>query len=331
MYRQGSPSTFFTEIFGFLQNMNIWNGYGQFSGRNLIMDFTTIGSVSNYVNNMKLENKWKQKKAEGNFKSKANMTALEMKNASFKEYYKRTAEEHEDDKLKETIDSKIAVDAELTQEEMEYLRETNPTLYNKIKSIEKEKKSYEKELKSCKTKEEVDRLKLNKVNQSLSVIKSAESDPNIPQPAKLAIAAGEMRRMNALNKISAKFYKTGGYDRLPTEEEVNEVKKELKEAEQAEKDELYENIESAVPENNDDTADAGKTDINEEIENMSDASDTVSKEEKDVLDVELSPDAQKIKRSKAKKAYMETETNFEKQYAEISLANKLNISDDFLK
>ena len=42
---------------------------------------------------MKLENKWKQKKAEGDFKSKAGMTALEMKNASFKEYYKRTAEE----------------------------------------------------------------------------------------------------------------------------------------------------------------------------------------------------------------------------------------------
>lgn len=296
------------------------------------MDFSTIGSVSNYINNMKLENKWKQRNAEGDFKSKANKTALEMKNDSFKEYYKRTAQEHEDDKLKETIDSKIAVDAELTKEEMDYLAKTNPTLYNKIKAIEKEKKSYEKELKSCKTKQEVDRLKMTKANQSLCVIKAAENDPNIPKPAKLAIAAGEMRRMNALNKISAKFYKSGEYEKLPTEEEVCEVTKELKEAEQAEKEKIYENTDSAAASENDDNKLVKESGRDAEDEKLKDIkTDVLNDEKKDKLDVELSPEAQKIKRSKAKKAYNDTKENFEKQNSEISFSGSLKAPDDFLK
>ena len=176
------------------------------------MDFSTIGSVSTYMKSMELETKFKNKKAQGDLGPQSRKkTELEIKNDQFKAEYKRMQEEHDedDDKTLATINNKIAIDQELTPDELRYLQNKNPTLYQKVKNIENEKKQYEKDLKSCKTKEDVEHLKFNKVASALSTIKAAENDPNLPQSAKLAVAQGELRRMNALNKISDKFVESG--------------------------------------------------------------------------------------------------------------------------
>ncbi|MBR3025615.1 MAG: hypothetical protein IKH71_14325 [Oscillospiraceae bacterium] len=294
------------------------------------MDFSTIGSVSSYMKSIELETKFKKKKAEGDLGPQSRkMTELEIKNEQFKAEYKRMQEEGDEDKTLATINSKIASDEKLTPEEMRYLKDKNPTLYQKIKNIEDEKKQYEKDLKNCKTKDEVERLKMNKVNSALSTIRSAENDPNLPESAKLAVAQGELRRMNGLNKISFKFVESGEYEKLPKDEEVLEVEKKLKEAETDEEEKIIsasENDKFKDVEITDDMNDADNTDTTvktETADNMKqvssnaeksgtvrDKSESIRKSEPTKTEIELSPEAQKIKRSKVKKAYDEVKNNY---------------------
>ena len=272
------------------------------------MDFSTIGSVTSYMKSMELETKFKKKKAEGDLGSQSRKkTELEIKNEQFKaEYMRRQEENEDDDKMLMDINNKIAVDQELTPEELRYLQNKNPSLYQKVKNIENEKKQYEKDLKNCKTKEEVERLKMNKVSSALSAIKSAESDPNLPESAKLAVAQGELRRMNALNKILAKFVERGEYDKLPAEQEVLEVEKQLKEAERAEEEKVFDVSET---ENTEKAGDTSETE-SENKEFTENASENISEDKPTKAEIELSPEAQKIKRSKAKKAYDEVKEKY---------------------
>ena len=272
------------------------------------MDFSTIGSVTSYMKSMELETKFKKKKAEGDLGSQSRKkTELEIKNEQFKaEYMRRQEENEDDDKMLTDINNKIAVDQELTPEELRYLQNKNPSLYQKVKNIENEKKQYEKDLKNCKTKEEVERLKMNKVSSALSAIKSAESDPNLPESAKLAVAQGELRRMNALNKILAKFVERGEYDKLPAEQEVLEVEKQLKEAEQAEEEKVFDVSET---ENAKKAGDTSETE-SENKEFTENAPENISEDKPTKAEIELSPEAQKIKRSKAKKAYDEVKEKY---------------------
>ena len=272
------------------------------------MDFSTIGSVTSYMKSMELETKFKKKKAEGDLGSKSRKkTELEIKNEQFKaEYMRRQEENEDDDKMLTDINNKIAVDQELTPEEMRYLQNKNPSLYQKVKSIENEKKQYEKDLKNCKTKEEVERLKMNKVSSALSAIKSAESDPNLPESAKLAVAQGELRRMNALNKISAKFVESGEYEKLPAEQEVRDVEKQLKEAEQAEEEKVFDASET---ENGEKACDISETE-SENKELTENVPENTREDKPTKTEIELSPEAQKIKRSKAKKAYDEVKEKY---------------------
>ena len=272
------------------------------------MDFSTIGSVTSYMKSMELETKFKKKKAEGDLGPQSRKkTELEIKNEQFKSEYMRRQEENEDDdKMLTDINNKIAVDQELTPEELRYLQNKNPSLYQKVKNIENEKKQYEKDLKNCKSKEEVERLKMNKVSSALSAIKSAESDPNLPESAKLAVAQGELRRMNALNKILAKFVERGEYDKLPAEQEVLEVEKQLKEAEQAEEEKVFDVSET---ENAKKAGDTSETE-SENKEFTENAPENISEDKPTKAEIELSPEAQKIKRSKAKKAYDEVKEKY---------------------
>lgn len=272
------------------------------------MDFSTIGSVTSYMKSMELETKFKKKKAEGDLGSQSRKkTELEIKNEQFKaEYMRRQEENEDDDKMLMDINNKIAVDQELTPEELRYLQNKNPSLYQKVKNIENEKKQYEKDLKNCKSKEEVERLKMNKVSSALSAIKSAESDPNLPESAKLAVAQGELRRMNALNKILAKFVERGEYDKLPAEQEVLEVEKQLKEAEQAEEEKVFDVAET---ENAEKAGDTSETE-SENKEFTENAPENISEDKPTKAEIELSPEAQKIKRSKAKKAYDEVKEKY---------------------
>ena len=58
-------------------------------------------------------------------------------------------------------------------------------MYMEYKADRMEQEAYEKKLKNCKTKEEAERLHVNRMNGKLSELKSIVNNPNIPKSEKL--------------------------------------------------------------------------------------------------------------------------------------------------
>lgn len=294
------------------------------------MDFSKIGSLSGYVKNMKLKTKWNHKKETGDFQSQSKKSELQRKNEAFKASYLKQREENKSDETLNKINNKIASGAELTSNEMKYLQNKNPILYQKLIANEAEKKNYEKELKKCKTKDEVEKLKMSKVSKSMSAISSVKSNPNIPEATKLAVAQGEMKRLQELEKVAHKFEKSGEYAKLPTDAEKRKAESDLAEAKRNEAKKLYEDIK------NKDADKTEKSESEEKIENAEkvgieeNKTEAVSeknaayekaqiKTDSDVktiddemtkVEAELTPEAQKLKRSRAKAAYQLAEKDF---------------------
>lgn len=294
------------------------------------MDFSKIGSLSGYVKNMKLQTKWNHKKETNDFESQSKKSELQRKNEAFKASYMKQREENKSDETLNKINNKIASGAELTANEMKYLQNKNPILYQKLIANEAEKKNYEKELKKCKTKDEVEKLKTSKVAKSMSAISAVKSNPNIPEATKLAVAQGEMNRLQELEKVAHKFEKSGEYAKLPTDAEKRKAEADLAEAKRNEAKKLYEDIK------NKDTDKAEKSESEEKIENDekvgTEENKTMDASEKNALEeqvqiktdaeiktiddemtkveAELTPEAQKLKRSRAKAAYELAEKDF---------------------
>lgn len=200
------------------------------------MDFTSIGSMHNYINTTKMQQKWKLKKSNGNFKADGTKSIGEWiekqqkKNSS--NPFNITRNEDTTDKMLQDINNKLAVGKKLTLEEREYLRQKNPQLYRQLEQQEAEEKQYKEDLKHCKTKEDVQKLKMSKVAASLSVVNSVKNNPNIPEGAKLGLIAAEQQKMRAIEEATVKFVQSERYAKLPTEAEKAEAERILQEAEE---------------------------------------------------------------------------------------------------
>ena len=124
-----------------------------------------------------------------------------------------------------SISGKLRSGQELTPEEVRYLQKNNPALYQEYQEIRSEKEAYERGLKNCKTKEDVERFKINKMNGYLSQAKSVMNNPNIPKGQKKALMEKILGKTMGIEKVHMKFVASGGYAALPTDEEFAEEKK----------------------------------------------------------------------------------------------------------
>ena len=275
------------------------------------MDFFRIGNASNYAKKLDMKAKWNTKKQKGDFQSESKKTELQRKNDSFKDYWYTKRKEEENDEKLQNINNKVAAGKDLTPEEMRYLEEKNPMLCKKLKQDKEEQKAFERDLKRCKTKDEAERLKTDTVSKSLTVIGSVKNNPNIPEGTKAAIAASEMQKLKKLEEISAKFVESGEYAKLPTEAEVRKAEKEIAEAEKAEKENTEDTDTQKQVYGGEETAEVQK-DTAEKADKKADASEdkkALLSEEKTVSEAENTPEAQKMKRAKAKKTYIEIKKN----------------------
>lgn len=196
------------------------------------MNFFMIQSLGTYTKNMEMQMKWQQKKANNDFTADGS-TKLNDPIARQAEEI-RMAQADESSKISSQIRTKLANGKKLTREEMDYLQKNDPQTYQKAKAIEEEQKSYEEELKRCKTKEDVQRVKMNRTAASLSVVNSVKNNPAIPEGAKLGIIMQELMKNKALEETISAFVKSGRYAQLPTEAEKMEAEKAIEEAKAAE-------------------------------------------------------------------------------------------------
>ena len=277
--------------------------------------FGLMTSLNHIRKNAKLESKWEKRKQEGF--STEGLTERQKDNVNFINSYKEQQEMHPEDKEMQRITNKIYAGGDLTEQEMQYLQKKNPVLYQKMRAMEAEAKQYEEDLKRCKTKDEAQRIKMNRINSSVASIRSVENNPNISDADKLAFAQAEQAKMREIEKITTKFIESGAYAALPTDAEKFQTEKELEEAKReelqgAETEKNQETKELQETENRKQEVGQVKTATSEEI---AEAVKTLVGEKEKIefkigdnkrnqTEIELSDEFRKIKNSKAKKVYI---------------------------
>lgn len=179
------------------------------------MDFTSIGFIGAYTRSMKLAMNWKQRQDTGDFTSKKENTSSEL------ETYMSQLEQlqKENNPAKQAIYSKLYNGKKLTAEEMEYLRQNDPAAYQKAKEVEMEKARYERDLKKCRTKEEVERLKTAYIGEKMARVNSISGSAVIPKDQKMGLLMQENAKVNAAAEVERAFKKSLAYKQLETDAE----------------------------------------------------------------------------------------------------------------
>ncbi len=164
-----------------------------------------------------------EKKTKGFLEKQANMSPEERMLEQFKE---QAAQEKEAE-YTTGIANKVMSGKKLSAEEIEYLQQKNPELLKKYREMQEEMKAYERQLRNCKTKEEVERVRVNKINGYLAQAKSVSNNPVIPKGEKKAILEEIMARLTNMEKVHMKFVKSVEYKELPKEQEIAKERAEL--------------------------------------------------------------------------------------------------------
>lgn len=310
------------------------------------MNFNMIQSLNSYTRNMEMQMKWQKRKDSSDFTADGKMK-LDLISRQAEEIRQTQADGSA--KLSSQIRSKLANGKKLTIEEMEYLQKNDPQLYQKVKSIEAEQKNYENELKRCKTKEEVQRVRTNHAAASLSTVNNIKNNPNIPEGKKLELIWQEHMKNQALEEVTKEFVESGKYAKLPTEAEKAEAEKELKEAKEAElgiedpaeeaeekdkaeadsetdstkEDRPADSIKEARPADGAESAlaesQAGKVKKAMVDEAVQSSRAALQKHEMTRMEAETTPEALKVKRAKARAAYEGVKIELPKQIMDVKV------------
>lgn len=277
------------------------------------MNFFMMQSLGKYTKTMEMQMKWQQKKANNDFTADGTTKLTDPIARQAEEI--RLAQADGSSKLSSQIRAKLASGKKLSREEMEYLQKNDPQTYQKAKALEEEQKSYEEDLKRCKTKEDVQRVRMNRTAASLSVVKSVESNSAIPESAKLGIMWQELMKSKALEETINTFIQSGRYAQLPTEAEKLEAEKALEEAKASE---------LGVEDYDTDTNEADADNMTEDI-SKDEANDTspheaeqrkraiLQEHRKTLAEAETTPEALKVKRAKAHAAYRDNHAQVSEQ------------------
>lgn len=229
---------------------------------------------------MVMQNKWEQKKSTGNInkKEQKELTPQERELQRYREQLEETKKGNEYSALY----SKIQSGQKLSPAEEDKLKTQDMKAYLDYKADQAEQEAYEERLKRCRTKDEAQRLQTAKMQGNLSKIKNIENDPYISDAEKLKMARIIQGDTTANAKIYQEFTQSEEYEKMPTEGELQQLRKMERDAENAELQEIKEDIsESQESESEivDEPTDASN-DLNQKVtneENMkTDAQETVS-------------------------------------------------------
>ena len=269
------------------------------------------GTIASTVQLQMLNNKWMQKKESGNVLSKQELnerstwTSEQFMIADFQDQLEHNRETQK----RQKIDNKIMSGGSLSPEEISYLEKNDPVALKKYRETKEEKESYKEKLRQCKTKEEVDRVKLQKLGELESSLSSVVNDPTIPKSAKLAKAQEILAKTNNIEAAHLEFVKSADYQSMPTDDEKkeqdaadNDISAEITDSEKAN------NTESTdTTDNTQDKADNVTDDNNNQVSDIEnpDTVDTNASEktsEKDNHKKEYSTEIKKVTR-KLKKGF----------------------------
>ena len=181
------------------------------------------GTIKNAVKLQLLENKWQQKKNDINAKKPIKeMTQEERMLADFQ----KQVEKERESNLHADLYNKLKSGGKLTSEEISYLEQNDPEALRKYREDQAEKVAYERELKNCKTKDEVDRVKMNKLGNFAAQAKKITTDPYIPLDKKVELMNQLNDKLCRVNQAHMEFLDSQQYRDMPTEAELSEERTE---------------------------------------------------------------------------------------------------------
>jgi hypothetical protein len=227
---------------------------------------------------MTMQNKWEQKKTTGNVlkKEKKELTPEERQLQTYREQLEETKKGNEYSALY----SKIQSGQKLSPAEEDKLKEKDMKSYLEYKANQAEQEAYEERLKRCRTKDEAQRLQTAKMQGNLSKMKNIENDPYISDAEKLKMARIIQGDTTATAKIYEEFTQSEEYEKMPTEGELQQLRKMERDAENAELQEVKDDIsEKQEPEVADEQAN-GVNNLEQKVSDnkniKADAKETVS-------------------------------------------------------
>lgn len=174
--------------------------------------------MRNALKTAQLDAKWQQKKTDIT-KQKDRELSIEERQLQM---YQQDAEKMRKSNWIAELMNRLRAGETLTEEEQQYLERNNPQALKEYEDIRRERAAYREEVKKCKSKEEAEKLKMNKMNAFLSAVKAIDSNPNIPKAAKIGLMERIMRRLAGIEEEHAKFTRSFKYQNLPDETDTAE-------------------------------------------------------------------------------------------------------------
>lgn len=169
------------------------------------------GTVRNAMKMVQLDMQWQQKKM--------NISAEKPKTYTMEErqlqQYQKDVEEMRKSRWIAALMNKIQNGEPLTPEEEAYPERNYPQALKEYEDTRMERAAYKEELKKCKSKEEAEQLKMNKMNEFMSAAKTVDSNPNIPKAAKIGLMERILRRLVGIEEEHVKFTRSLRYQKLP--------------------------------------------------------------------------------------------------------------------
>ena len=235
------------------------------------------GTIQSQVSLQMLDLKWQKKKQDINSKKDTEgMTQDEILLDSFE----RQAQTERERSATSELYTKLKTGGTLTEEEIAYLKEHDPEALAEYEKAQTEKKAYENALKNCRTKEDVQRLKLNRMGSFAAQAKEIASNPYIPKDKKVEL----MQRLNnevcMIRDAHQAFEKSRAYEELPEEQELRrEAAEESAEKMEDQRDTEKSDIENIIK--TDEKEDEPQSDLSEAM-NTKHGSEEIMNAESDV-------------------------------------------------
>lgn len=157
-----------------------------------------MGSMGSYMKTMQLQQKWQLKKDE--IQSRNPQVSASM--------YNQVQQEKKRYDL-QALDYKLQAGQQLSGEELDYLRQNNPEMYQKAMQAKAERAAYERELKNCKTQDEVRRLRMQRTGALVTAGREAANRNDLAACKEIDM------RANGLTAEHMKFVKSADYAKLP--------------------------------------------------------------------------------------------------------------------
>lgn len=137
-------------------------------------------------------------------------------------YQEQISQMHESN-FQQELQAKLDSGQELTPEEEQYLEKVNPDALKEHEKLKEEVAAYRKQLQNCRTKKDVEKLKLYKMGQFMSEVKTVSNDPHIPKAKKKAMLEQILKRTYAIEKEHNDYTKTPEYQAKPDKEPYEDI------------------------------------------------------------------------------------------------------------